>query len=122
MFPGRNRGSGSRLSRTLLNYPTASCGVSELGDEICLKGVPPPNVFIGGPVPNPSVVSHVEPPLKACGNDGLRIGNLFNAASCGESDRLNRRKISCVKISRLAYWSVGKSHYSSIPSLQYSTC
>ena len=40
----------------------------------------PPNVFIGGPVPNQPGF-----PLKACGNDGLRIGNLLNAASCGES-------------------------------------
>ena len=40
----------------------------------------PPNVFIGGPVPNPPGF-----PLKACGNDGLRIGNLLNAASYGES-------------------------------------
>ena len=30
----------------------------------------PPNVFIGGPVPDPPGF-----PLKACGNDGLRIGN-----------------------------------------------
>jgi hypothetical protein len=38
-----------------------------------------PNVLIGGlpaamqagPVPCPPVVSPVEPPLKACGNDGL---------------------------------------------------
>ena len=39
----------------------------------------PPNVFIGGPVPNLSGF-----PLKACGNDGLRIGDLHNTASCGE--------------------------------------
>jgi hypothetical protein len=39
----------------------------------------PPNVFIGGPVPNPpgfppkdgSVQSFVADPLKTCGNDGL---------------------------------------------------
>jgi hypothetical protein len=31
----------------------------------------PPNVLIGGPVRNSPVVSPVEPPLKACGNDGL---------------------------------------------------
>jgi hypothetical protein len=39
----------------------------------------PPNVFIGGPVPNPPGF-----PLKACGNDGLRIEN-YLTASCGES-------------------------------------
>jgi hypothetical protein len=38
-----------------------------------------PNAFIGGPVPNPPGF-----PLKACGNDGLRIGILYNAASCEE--------------------------------------
>src|SRR6266498_3596435 len=126
MFPGRNRGSGSRLSRTLLNYPTASCGVSELGDEICLKGVTPPNVFIGGPVPNPSVVSHVEPALKACGNDGLRIGNLFNAASCGESDRLTVAKFLA---SKFQDWRTGVSgipitpafHHSNIPLAKHSS-
>ena len=41
--------------------------------------------WVGGPVPNPSVVSSVEPPLKACGNDG-QIGDLLNAASGGESN------------------------------------
>ena len=40
----------------------------------------PPNVFIGGPGPEPPGF-----PLKACGNDGLRKGNSFFAASCGES-------------------------------------
>ena len=58
-----------------MNNPEASCGVSERGDEICFKGVAL-NVFIGGPVPNPPGF-----PLKACGNDGLRKGNLLNAAS-----------------------------------------
>jgi len=32
----------------------------------------PPNVLIGGPASFPPVVSLVEPPLQACGNDGLR--------------------------------------------------
>jgi hypothetical protein len=48
--------------------------------------------WVGGPVPNPpgfppkdgSVRSPVADPLKACGNDRLRIGNLLNAASCEE--------------------------------------
>jgi len=49
-------------------------------DVAPLRAHSPPNVFIGGPVPNPPGF-----PLKACGNDGLRIGNLLNAASCVES-------------------------------------
>jgi hypothetical protein len=78
-----------------MNNPAASCGLSELGDEICLKGVTPECFYrgstvltttlsrvewVGGPVPNPPGF-----PLKACGNDGLRIDNFLNAASCGES-------------------------------------
>jgi hypothetical protein len=47
--------------------------------RIILKASPP-NVFIGGPVPDPPGF-----PLKACGNDGLRIGNYLDAVSCGES-------------------------------------
>ena len=41
----------------------------------------PSNVLIGGLVPNPPVVSLVEPPLKACGNDGIRIGIFYNTAN-----------------------------------------
>ena len=52
-----------------MNYPAASCGVSEKRDENYPKASPP-NVFIGGPVPNSPGF-----PLKACGNDGLRKGN-----------------------------------------------
>jgi hypothetical protein len=54
----------------------------------------PPNVFIGGLVPNPPGF-----PLKACGNDGLRRGNSFNAPSCGEIDpqRLNQNSDSAEK-------------------------
>ena len=36
----------------------------------------PPNVFIGGPDPDSPGF-----PLKACGNDGLWIGDLLDAAS-----------------------------------------
>ena len=63
-------------------------------DVAPLRAHSPPNVFIGGPVPNPPVVSPVEPPLKAYGNDGLRIGNVLNAASCGGIDlhRLKRQR------------------------------
>ena len=39
----------------------------------------PPNVFIVGP--NPDLPGF---PLEACGNDGFRIGDLVDAASCGE--------------------------------------
>src|SRR6266576_992692 len=49
-----------------MNYPAASCGVSEERDETILRASPA-NVFIGGPVPDPPGF-----PLKACGNDGLR--------------------------------------------------
>ena len=42
----------------------------------------PPNVLIGGPVPVSPVVSAVEPPIEAFGNDGLR--NCHYVASCGE--------------------------------------
>jgi hypothetical protein len=69
-------------SREKINNPAASCGYQKSALRFVLKASPP-NVFIGGPVPNPPVASPVEPPLKACGNDGLRTGNLLNAASCG---------------------------------------
>jgi len=36
----------------------------------------PPKVLIGGPVQKSPVVSKVEPPLKICGNDGLRIDHI----------------------------------------------
>jgi hypothetical protein len=50
--------------------------------------------WVVGPVPDSpgfppkdgSVRSHVADPFKACGNDGLRIGNFVKAASCGESN------------------------------------
>ncbi len=45
----------------------------------------PANVSIGGPDPHSPMVSPAEPPLKACGNDGLRIGDSLNAASCGDT-------------------------------------
>jgi hypothetical protein len=46
------------------NSAAASGELSQLGDEICLKGVTP-NVSIAGPVPKPPGF-----PLKARGNDG----------------------------------------------------
>ena len=59
--------------------PQQAAGYQNSAMRFVLKASPP-NVFIGGPVPNQPGF-----PLKACGNDGLRIGNLLNAASCGES-------------------------------------
>jgi len=57
--------------------------------------------WVGGPVPNLpgfhfdklSVASPVEPPLKACANDGLQIVNNLGAASWGEltSTRLKNK-------------------------------
>jgi len=38
----------------------------------------PPNVLIGGSVSNPPVVSPVEPPIEAFGNDGLLLGFLLH--------------------------------------------
>ena len=63
-----------------MNYPAASGGVSEDATETIPKASPP-NVSIGGPVPNPPGF-----PLTTCGNEGLREGNQFNAASCGKYD------------------------------------
>ena len=54
--------------------PAASFGVVELSDDNCFR-VSPPNVSIGGLVRVPPVVSTVEPPLNACGNDGFRYCN-----------------------------------------------
>src|SRR5438309_9071187 len=87
---------GNKQSK--MNYPAASCGVSEERDENYPKGVTPECFYrgstvlltttlshvewVGGPVPDPPVVSQVEPPLKTCGNDGLWKGNQVNAASC----------------------------------------
>jgi len=68
-----------------MNNPAASCGVSELGDEICLKGVTPECFNRGSTSSEAACGEPVEPPLKACGNDGLWIGNLVNGASGGES-------------------------------------
>src|SRR3989338_3633039 len=98
------------LRRGELTNPAASCGVSELGDEICLKGVTPECFYRGstvltttlshvewvwGPVPNQpgfpcgvTVTAEGDDHGRAHtpqGNDGLRIGNLLNAASNGES-------------------------------------
>jgi hypothetical protein len=76
-----------------MNNLAASCGVPELGHEIVLKPSPP-NVLIGDPVPKfldststpLSVASTVEPPLKACGNDELRIGKLLTAGNSTRDD------------------------------------
>ena len=75
-----------------MNTPQQAAEYQNSALSFLLKASPP-NVFIWpayrravagrGPVLNPPVVSPVEPPLKACGNDGLRIGNLLNAASYG---------------------------------------
>ena len=46
-----------------------------------LAQLSPPHVSSGGPV-----LTSPGFPLKACGNDGLRNGNKFYAASCGELD------------------------------------
>jgi hypothetical protein len=61
-----------------MNYPAASCGVSEERDENYPKASPP-IVFIGV-----QFRTRLDSRLKHAGNDGLRIGNLHNAASCGE--------------------------------------
>src|SRR5213593_3100429 len=57
--------------------PQQAAGYQHSAMRIVLKASPP-NVFIGGPVPNSPGF-----PLKACGNDGLGIANLLNPASCG---------------------------------------
>ena len=66
-----------------MNYPAASCGGIKKSFLIIFPEFSPPNVLVGGPV-------GISPgfPLKACGNDGLREGIKFYAASCGESDPL----------------------------------
>jgi hypothetical protein len=61
-----------------MNYLRNKLRVSEEPMRIIPKASPP-NVSIGGPAPNSPGF-----PLNACGNDGLRIGNLLNAASWGE--------------------------------------
>ena len=76
-----------------MNSPAASCGVSERGDEIYLKGVTPDCFYrgstvltttlsrvewVGGPVAVPPGF-----PLKACGNDGLRNEKQIRAATRG---------------------------------------
>jgi hypothetical protein len=68
-----------------MNIPAASFGVSRTPYHLSPQVVTP-NTFIGGPVPNPPVVSSVEPLLKACGNDGLRMGDLLNAAAGNRSE------------------------------------
>jgi hypothetical protein len=60
-----------------MNNPAASCEASELGVKICLKGVIP-ECFYPGTVPNPPGF-----PLKACGNDGLRIGDYLTQQAAG---------------------------------------
>jgi len=50
-----------------MNYPGK---LGQQRDENFSKASPP-NVLIGGPVPVSPVVSRVEPPLNAFGNDGL---------------------------------------------------
>ena len=85
---------GGLFGYSSVNYPAASCGVSEQCDANFPKGVTPECFYrgsamltttlsqVGGPVPDSPGF-----PLKACGNDGLRNGNYGNAASYGESTR-----------------------------------
>src|SRR5713226_6422048 len=53
-----------------------------------LAQLSPPQVSSGGPV-----LTSPGFPLKACGNDGLRKGNKFYAASCGELDPVEIKKV-----------------------------
>ena len=65
-----------------MKNPAASSGVS----KPVMGTIPipsPPNVLVGGPDPDwPGF------PLKACGNDGLRIGRCKDAASCGNEPQI----------------------------------
>lgn len=69
-----------------MNKPAASYGVSELGEQICVRGVTPECLNrgstvlnttlshverVGGPLPVSLVVSTVEPPIETFGNDEL---------------------------------------------------
>ena len=62
-----------------INDLAESCGVSQLGDEVCLKGVTA-EYFYRGRVPNAPGLAY-----KECRNDGLRRDNLHNVTNCGES-------------------------------------
>ena len=92
-----------------MNYPPASCGVSK-NFMIIFRIVVTPECFYRGEKPRGGLaplrgsspgfawipahgsifltmtLSNVEW-VKACGNDGLRKGNKFYAASCGELTR-----------------------------------
>ena len=63
-----------------MSYPATSLRGIKESFVIIFPKLSPPNVLIGGPV-------RVSPefPLKACGNDGLQLGNFRNAAIQRES-------------------------------------
>ena len=58
-----------------MNYPQQATGY-RMTFRTSFSSTVTPNVFIGGPDPDSPGF-----PLKACGNDGLWIGDLLDAAS-----------------------------------------
>ena len=60
-----------RGAEVIINYSTPTSGVSEHRDENLSQRASPPNVLIGGAAPVSPVVSPVEPPIEAFGNDEL---------------------------------------------------
>jgi hypothetical protein len=63
----------SEESFLMMNYSAASCKVSIDGYENA-PNIVTPECFYRGSSPNPPLVSRVEPPLKACGNECAREG------------------------------------------------
>ena len=63
-----------------LNNPAASCEYQHPAWRFFLKNVTP-ECHYRGSSQNPPAVRPVEPPLNACGNDGLWMRDYLNAAS-----------------------------------------
>ena len=85
-----------------MNYPAANCVVSAERDENFRKGVTPECFYRGSTVLT-TTLSHVEwvagpGPIRLDsrlrGNDGLRKGTEFNAASCGGIRPVGIKKFS----------------------------
>jgi hypothetical protein len=77
--------TGSKLRGIKKNYETLSQGRHP---KCCYRGSSP-NIPPGFHFDKLlSVASPVEPPQKACGNDGHREGSDFHAASCGKFNPL----------------------------------
>jgi len=88
-----------------MNYPAASCAVSQERDGKYPKGVTP-ECFYRGPVPDPPGF-----PLKTCGNDGLRKAINLTQQAAGTMTRSDstRNRVDATRMNRFRFSTVAQN-------------